>query len=93
MKRVLMGILWFIIFFVVLYIIFSVVVGYLVMHSTDIQGAANYQQSLQTGMAFAQAHATTLALWRLAILIVSALLAVVGTLKGFLPGTRKKKLA
>jgi uncharacterized membrane protein YgdD (TMEM256/DUF423 family) len=88
-----MGIVWFIVFFVVLYLIFSIVVGFLAMHAAGIQGAVNYQQGLQTGAAFTQAHAVALSAWRLIILVVSILLAVVGTLKGVLPGTRKQAAA
>lgn len=93
MKRVLMGVVWFVVFFVILYIIFSIIVGVAVAHSAGIVHAESFQQSMEASRAFAAAHAGTLAVWRLVILVASILLSVGGTLKGWLPGTKKKTVA
>lgn len=92
MKRVLMGVVWFVVFFIVLYIIFSVVVAYMALHGAGIQEHTGQQQMINAAMAFSQAHTGALSAWRLIILVVSIILAVAGTLKGVLPGTRKLKV-
>ena len=92
MKRVLMGVVWFVVFFIVLYIIFSIILGVVIAHTTGVTHPENFQQSMEAGRAFAQTHASALAVWRLVILMVSIVLAVAGTLKGVLPGTRKQKV-
>lgn len=93
MKRVIFGVIWFIVFFIVLYIVYSIIVGVVVSHGMGSAAPRDLQQGMEAGRAFAQAHAGTLAMWRLAILIVSIILAVAGAVTGFLPGTRKKKIA
>lgn len=91
MKRVLMGVVWFVVFFVGFYIIFGIILGIVIAHTTGVTHPESFQQSMQTGRAFAQAHDGALAVWRLIILVGSIVLAVAGTLKGVLPGTRKPK--
>ena len=93
MKRVLMGVVWFVVFFIVLYIIFSIILGVVIAHTAGVTHPENFQQSMETGRAFAQTHAGALAAWRLVILVVSIVLAAAGTLTGMLPGTRKPKVA
>ena len=58
-----MGIVWFIVFFIVLYIIYSIILAVVIAHGPGAH-PANYQEGLQAGIAFAQAHAHTLAVWR-----------------------------
>ncbi|MGH8293202.1 MAG: hypothetical protein ACRESA_06990 [Gammaproteobacteria bacterium] len=89
MKRVLFGVLWCIVFFIVLYIIYSIVLALIITHGSGAH-PANYQEVLQAGMAFAQTHAHSLAVWRLVVLIIAIVLAVAGSIKGVLPGTRKR---
>ena len=79
--------------FLVLYLIFSIILGVAITHSAGAAYPENFQQSMQTGKAFVAVHAGALAIWRLVILLVSILLAVWGTVKGWLPGTRKKPAA
>ncbi|MDE1983786.1 MAG: hypothetical protein KGL98_05795 [Gammaproteobacteria bacterium] len=93
MKRALMGIVWFIVFFVILYIIYSVIVGVVIAQGDGATVPTNYHEGLQAGMAFARTHATALAVWRVVILVVAIVLAVAGSVKGWLPGTRKKPAA
>lgn len=93
MKRVVMGVVWFVLFFVILYIIFSVVVAYLALHGAGIQPHGDQQQMLGAAMAFSRAHAGALSAWRVAILVAAIVLAAAGTVKGVLPGTRKPTAA
>ena len=92
MKRVLLGVVWFAAFFVTLYVIFSVIVAFLALHGSGVQ-PGDREAALQAAVAYSRAHAQALAVWRLVILLAAILLAVWGTLKGWLPGTRKKTAA
>ncbi len=87
MKRILFGILWFIVSWLVLTLVYGIIFGIVIAafnHSGD------YQQGMQASLAFQQAHPTLVVIMRLAILLAAILIAVLGTWKGLLPGTRKK---
>lgn len=88
MKRALFGILWFIISWIVLTIIFGIVSG--IVFSMGHHAASGYAQGVQAMRAFTQTHHGLVATIRIIILILAILIAVVGTWKGFLPGTKKK---
>ena len=49
----------------------------------------NLQQGVQAGIAVAKAHARLLLGVRLGILVLALLIAVIGTWKGVLPGTKR----
>lgn len=85
--RIFMGIVWFVVIFVVLYIVFSIVFGVIAVHGVD---ANDVHAGMQAGIAFARDHAVALSICRWSIFVVSVVLAVLGTWKRALPGTRKK---
>lgn len=87
MKRILFGILWFIVSWLVLTLVYGIIFGIVIAmfnHSGD------YQQGMQASLSFQQAHPTLVVAIRLLTLLAAILIAVVGTWKGFLPGTRRK---
>lgn len=88
--RIFMGIVWFVVFFLVLYILFSIVVGVLAASGSS---AVTMEQGMQAGMEFARNHAVALSIGRWTVFILSVALAVLGTWKRALPGTRAKKSA
>lgn len=90
MKRVFMGIVWFIAFWIVLTIVFMIVIG-VVVTSTSSGNPTTYEEGVQAGQAFAQAHALGLNLTRLGILLASIAAAAYGSWKGMLPGTKKSQ--
>jgi hypothetical protein len=88
--RIFMGIVWFIAFYIVLTIVYMIVMGVVISTGHPVAG---YAEGVKAGIEFAQAHQTALSLFRWAIFILSVLFAAVGSWKGVLPGTRKKKSA
>lgn len=87
MKRVFLGIFWFIISWIVLTLVYGIIFG-IVISSTS--NASGYQQGMQVGLAFSHAHPGFVIGMRLVILVLAILVAVIGTWKRILPGTRKK---
>lgn len=85
MKRVLFGVVWFIVSWLVLTIADMIVMGTVISSSSK---AVGIQQGVQAGIAFAKGHAGLLLSVRLGILVAALLIAVIGTAKGLLPGTR-----
>jgi uncharacterized BrkB/YihY/UPF0761 family membrane protein len=86
--RIFMGIVWFVVFFVILYLVFSIVFGMIAVHGVDTN---DMQAGMKAGIEFAREHAVALSVCRWSIFVLSVLLAVFGTWKRVLPGTRKKQ--
>ncbi|HEX2667779.1 MAG TPA: hypothetical protein VHP13_05350 [Gammaproteobacteria bacterium] len=87
MKRIGVGIVWFIAFWLGLTLLMSIVVG--VWASRSVPPGANMQQGIDAATAFVADHAALLTTLRISILLLALLGAVIGTLKGVLPGTKK----
>lgn len=87
MKRILFGILWFIVSWIVLTVIYGIIFGIVVSSTSNVTG---YHQGMQAGLAFSHAHPDFAIGIRLVILVLAILIAVIGTWKRVLPGTRKK---
>ena len=86
MKRVVFGIIWFIVSWLVLTIADMIVMGTVISSTSK---TADFQGGVQAGIAFAKAHAGLLLGVRLGILVLALLIAVIGTWKGVLPGTKR----
>ena len=86
MKRVIFGVIWFIVAWLALTIANMIIFGAVVQSTSDAHG---FQQGYQAGLAFDKAHHGLLIIVRLGILALSILIAVIGTWKGVLPGTRR----
>jgi uncharacterized membrane protein len=86
MKRVLMGLVWFVVSWLLLTIADMIIMGTVISSTSK---AVGIQQGVQAGLTFAKAHATLLLTMRLGILVAALLIAVIGTWKGVLPGTRR----
>lgn len=87
MKRVIFGIIWFIVSWLILTIADMIVMGTVISSTAK---TADFQGGLQAGIAFGKAHAGILLGVRLGILLASLLIAVIGTWKGVLPGTKRR---
>jgi hypothetical protein len=83
MKRVLMGIVWFIVLYLGVLIIGGAIVGALAG-----AGQPNPQQAAQAGRLAGNDFGQT---YGALILIGSLLVAIAGSVTGILPGTKKKK--
>ena len=91
MKRVLMGVLWFVVFYVALVIVVFVVPSLMILRG--LPPGASQDQISQAATDFSLQHAGALSAARWAALLVALLLAILGTVKGKLPGTRQKPSA
>lgn len=91
MKRVLMGVLWFVVFYVALAIVVFVVPS--LMIARGLPAGASQDQIIQSASDFSLQHAGTLSAARWAALLVALLSAMAGTAKGKLPGTKPKPAA
>lgn len=91
MKRVLMGVLWFVAIYVVLAIVVFVVPS--LMIARGLPAGANQDQIIQAASDFSLQHAGVLSAARWAALLIALLLAIVGTAMGKLPGTKPKPVA
>lgn len=90
MKRILFGVLWFIICWIVLRIIYGIVFGIVF---SSVQPVSGYHQGMQAAVAFSQTHHGLVVTINIVILILAILIAVLGTWKGFMTGTKKKAVA
>ena len=88
MKRYLMGVLWFVAFYVAL-----VFVAPSLMIARGLPAGANQDQISQAAADFSLQHAGSLSVARWAALLIALLLAVLGTWKRKLPGTKPKPAA
>jgi hypothetical protein len=91
MKRIGMGIAWFVVFFLVLYLGMSFALSVYV--SKSLPADANLQDGKDAVTNFMLEHAPAMSMTVWSIFLVSLALAIVGTLKGMLPGTRQKPAA
>lgn len=91
MKRVLMGVLWFVVFYVALVIVVFVVPSLMILRG--LPAGASQDQISQAAADFSLQHAGALSAARWAALLIALLLAILGTVKGKLPGTRQKPAA
>jgi len=87
MKRVLMGVLWFVVIFVVLYFGASLATGFYMR--TKVPADATAQQAYDATQQFMLQHAPAVAAAFWGIVLLAVALAVAGTVKGVLPGTKK----
>lgn len=88
MRRLLMGILWFLILAAGLFLLLQLVIAlYLMVQTPEGAGQA---AMLQYANDFAAAHAGTIRMFDSLTLVAAVLLAGFGTLRGVLPGTRKR---
>jgi hypothetical protein len=85
-KRVIFGIIWFIVTWLALNVANMIVMGTVISSTSK---TADFQGGVQAGIAFAKAHAGLLLGVRLGILVLALLIAVIGTWKGVLPGTKR----
>ena len=91
MKRYLMGLLWFVVFWVALLI--AVVVVMALMVARGLPAGATPDQISQVAADFSSQHAGALSAARWAAFLIALALAVLGTWKGKLPGTKPKPAA
>lgn len=86
MKRIVFTVLWFLFFMASLSVIELIVLGFILnayYHPIGVDAG------VQAGIAFAKAHAVGLFASRVGILLVSFAGALVGSMRGALPGTGK----
>ena len=86
MKRVLMGLLWFLVFFVALYVAACLVVALYLRG--QLPPGADAQQATEMMKDFMSAHAAAVSATFWAMVLVALFAAVLGSLKGMLPGTK-----
>lgn len=91
MKRVLLGVAWFLGIWVGLILVSSIIIG--VWATRSVPAGANAEQGMQAANDFALAHAALFGAVRWGVFLVALLVAGLGTWKGVLPGTRKKPAA
>lgn len=91
MKRYLMGLLWFVVFWVALVIVVFVVPALII--ARGLPAGAGPDQVNQAATDFSLQHAGALSAARWAAFLIALLLAVLGTWKGKLPGTRQTPAA
>lgn len=91
MKRFLMGVLWFLVFYVTLIVASFVVPSLFIVRG--LPAGASRDQVSQAAMDFSLQHEIALSLVRWAALLIALALAILGTWKGKLPGTRQKPAA
>lgn len=90
MKRIAYGLLWFVALFIVLYLLVQIGVALAALHG--IRDFRDQQAVVQAASGFIGAHLGLIRLLDALALLVALLAAALGTWKGILPGTGKKKL-
>lgn len=88
MKRVLMGVLWFVVFFVALYVAACLVLALYLRG--QLPPGADSQQATDIMRQFMAVHAAAFSAGFWTLVLVALFAAVLGTLKGRLPGTKPK---
>jgi len=91
MKRVLIGLAWFVGIWLALFILASVALS--VYLRKDMSADATMQQGMDAAYGFAAEHAGAISAMRWGIFLAAALAAILGTWKGMLPGTQQKPKA
>lgn len=86
MKRIVLGSLWFLAIFIGLYLLYSLGLGIYISTAYHAQGIQN---GYQAGVEFSRTHRGLILAMPVAIFVLAAILAAMGTIKGVLPGTRK----
>jgi preprotein translocase subunit SecG len=88
MRRVLMGLVWFLVLAVVLFLVLQILITLFII----LQAPKGVDQAavLKSASDFADSHAGTIRLLDSMTLITAVLLAGFGTLKGVLPGTHRQ---
>jgi hypothetical protein len=88
MRRVLMGLVWFLVLAVVLFLVLQILIALYI----TLQAPKGVDQAavLKAATDFADGHAGTIRLLDSMTLIAAVLLAGFGTLRGVLPGTRPR---
>ena len=88
MRRLLMGLLWFLVLAVALFLLLQLGIAFYIM----AQAPKGMDQTalLQSARDFTDAHARAIGLLDEIMLMAAVLLAGLGTLKGKLPGTRRR---
>ena len=81
-KKLIFGLMWFVVIFLVSYIVGGII--YVNVHEIDASGGM--QTAIETGRAFRAAYLNY-------FLIGSLILAIIGTVTGILPGTKRKPRA
>ena len=88
MRRLVIGLVWFLVLAVALFLLLQLAIAlYIMAEAPKGLGQAALMQSAQ---AFADAHAGTIKLLDELVPVAAMLLAGFGTLKGRLPGTRRR---
>lgn len=87
MKRLFLGIAWFLLLCAGLWLLANM--GLVVLILKQLPANADQSVMIQAASDYAYAHADGIRRMDLAILLLAALLAILGTLTGKLPGTRK----
>jgi hypothetical protein len=87
MKRILMGIVWFIVCYLAFLLLASLVLGVFVWRG--LPADANLQQGSDAVTAYMSARPGLMSGLRWGIFLAAVLAAASGTLKGVLPGTKK----
>jgi hypothetical protein len=78
-KKIVFGLVWFVVIFLVSYI----VGGIIYVNVNEIDTSGGIKTAIETGRAFRAAYLNY-------FLIGSLILAIIGTIAGILPGTKKK---
>jgi UPF0716 family protein affecting phage T7 exclusion len=78
-KKIIFGIIWFVVIFVLSYSIGGIVY----MKAAGVATTGGFQAGLEAGRAFREAY-------RIYFFIGSLILAVIGTVTGILPGTKRQ---
>lgn len=89
MKRVLLGIVWFLVILLILLVVSGVVLS--VWATREASAAGDTASAVDAAYGFADRHAMVIAAVRIGTVLGAFLAAVYGTWKGLLPGTRKPK--
>ena len=88
MRRVLMGLLWCVVLAVALFLLLQLAIALYIM--LQAPKGADQAALLQSARAFADAHAGVIGLLDELVLVAAVLLAGFGTLRGKLPGTKRR---
>lgn len=90
MKRIGLGVLWFVVLFVVLYLLAQIGVALTALHG--VHDFHDQQAVIGAATGFVGAHLGLIRTLDWAALLLAVAIAVLGTWKGVLPGTRKTPL-